>query len=805
MIASQEPRGERPAPGAPGVDPTWSSSDKDFVAASLGPARMWVTGGHGIVNEVYWPSTGEPQLRDLGFHLVRHAGDAARSDTASDTASATATDEGADANAVSPGCWIDLKRVDGYRIQSPDEAVPLVTIVHAGSDYTLRLHVLPDPHRDVLLIHFELDGPYTLVMLVAPHLGGSGHDNTAWVAEQALFATRGARALCITADVDLEHASVGYVGTSDGWQDLARHGRLSWAWDRAGPGNVALVAQLAARRGVIAMGVALSACGAETQARGGLAMGFDAVRRIFIDDWVRWGRTLALPAPTPELGRLARISATVLRAHEDHTYPGALVASLSTPWGNTSDTLGGYHLVWPRDATLSAFALVAIGQIDDARRVLAHFIATQEADGHWAQNTYPSGEPFWNGVQLDEAAFPVLLAAKLREAGATELAGTAAMVQRATAFVARNGPASEQDRWEENPGVNAFTVAVAMAALVAAQPWLTDQDDARAALAFADEWNERLDLWCYVSGTPLAERIGVAGYYMRLGNARCDPADGARAKVQLRNREGESIAASDLVGLDFSYLPRLGIRAIDDPKIVDSVRVVDATLKVDTPSGPLYHRYTDDGYGEHADGSPFDGRGVGGLWPLLAGERGHLALQAGADPLPWLQTMAHCASSGGLLPEQVWAGAPMPERGLLPGRPSGSAMPLLWAHAEFLKLLIARERGKPVECLDGVAAHFKAGPAAAAWHWRDSAPVFALPHGRALVILGDQPFSVHHGFDGWQQLADRDAQPGPFGLWQLRFEAAELAGHQSLEFTRHHGDAWEGVDHAVRLTAARAC
>lgn len=53
--------------GAPGIGPTWSASAKDVVTTALGPSRLWTTVGLGIVNEVYWPSTGEPQIRDLGF------------------------------------------------------------------------------------------------------------------------------------------------------------------------------------------------------------------------------------------------------------------------------------------------------------------------------------------------------------------------------------------------------------------------------------------------------------------------------------------------------------------------------------------------------------------------------------------------------------------------------------------------------------------------------------------------------------------------------------------------------------------
>jgi glucoamylase len=221
---------------------------------------------------------------------------------------------------------------------------------------------------------------------------------------------------------------------------------------------------------------------------------------------------------------------------------------------------------------------------------------------------------------------------------------------------------------------------------------------------------------------------------------------------------------------------------------------------VETPSGPVYHRYNEDGYGEKADGAPFDGSGIGRLWPLLTGERGHLALQSGEDPLPYLETMIHCASPGGLLPEQVWDSAPIPTRGLEPGRPSGSAMPLLWTHAEFLKLLVAREAGKPVELLKAVEERYSAKPPAAkTWHWRAEAPFSRLAARCDLAIEHRAPFTLHYGFKDWKSAGERAARRGPFGIWSVTFTAGELKGESELNFTRRFDDKWEGVDHRVTL------
>ena len=764
--------------GAPGIAPTWSSSDKDYVSTALGGSRLWATVGHGIINEIYWPSTGQPQVRDFGFYLVG--------------------DESAGA-----AHWFDLKRVRNYTLATPGPYLPALTITHHGDDYELALEVLPDPRRDVLLVRFNITGPYRLVVIVAPHLGSTGRHNSAWVDEGYAFARHGDFCMCLAADPPLLKVSCGYVGASDGWQDLERHGHLTYAFSSAESGTVALSGEAASGKGVLALGFAGSAFGARTRARTALAAPFDALREEFLQDWKDWGARLRLPRPDDTLGDAGLQSAAVLKIHEDRAYPGAVVASLSVPWGNSTDTLGGYHLVWPRDATLTAFALLAAHQLIDARHILAHLSATQSRDGRWPQNYFPSGEPFWIGVQLDEAAFPILLAAKLREIGEAELPGTRHMVRSAVGFIARTGPSSPQDRWEENPGVSPFSLAAAISALVAAAPWLSDEER-DYALSIADDWNERLEFWCYVCKTDLACRIGVNGYYVRIGSQNRSSV--VSGQVQLRNREGKSIQASALVSLDFSYLVRLGLRSAMDPRIQDTIKVVDRVLKVDTPSGPVYHRYNEDGYGEYPDGRPFDGNGVGRAWPLLVGERGHLAMQSGEDPISYLRTMWKCASIGGLLPEQVWDAAPIPELGLAPGRPSGSAMPLLWTHAEFLKLLIAREHRRPIELLLAVEQRYRctaadrfAARVAAAWHWRDEVPVLKHEVGRALLIEDRTAFTLHFGFDGWQRVDERAALEQPFGLWAVRLSAEELTGPSELNFTRRYDDRWEGVDHRVAL------
>ena len=226
------------------------------------------------------------------------------------------------------------------------------------------------------------------------------------------------------------------------------------------------------------------------------------------------------------------------------------------------------------------------------------------------------------------------------------------MVRRARRPIARLGPSSDQDRWEENPGISAFTLPVLIAALVAAAPWL-DGNARDYALDLADDWSER-DRGMVLRDGHADGAASSASPATMCASLRPTRTAASRGRVMLRNRNSESIEASALVALDFSWLVRLGLREATDPRILDTIKVVDSVLKVDTPSGAVYRRYNEDGYGEHDDGRPYDGNGVGRAWPLLTGERGHLALQAGEDPIEYLRTMYRCASPGGLLPEQVW-------------------------------------------------------------------------------------------------------------------------------------------------------
>jgi glucoamylase len=760
-----------------------------MVGCTLGPSRVWFTLGYGIVNEVYYPRVDTPQIRDLGFIV-----------------------------ADGRGFWVEVKRLRNYTLRLLAPGTPVVEIVHKHDRFELTLRVTPNPDLDALAIELNLTGDPDLrpYVLLAPHLGATGYDNFAEVKEfggrRVLAAEQGPFGLALAAVDGTQQdafgaASVGYVGESDGWQDFHRNGALTWGYGTAGPGNVALIAALP-RSAVLALGFGNSMQSAATLAISSLMQPFDNLLKRQTEAWQQWhahrnARSLLRPDASNELANQFVLSSMVLRAHRDKTYPGAMVASLSVPWGNSRNDRAGYHLVWPRDLVQCAQALLALGAEPEARNTLRYLIATQNPDGSWRQNQWLGGTPYWQGLQLDETGFPVLLAAALAERDALDGIEINDMIRRALSFLARTGPSSMQDRWEENAGVSTYTLAVCIAALVTGAEFLLEP--ARSfALGLADFWNTNLERWTVVHSTPLAKRFESAGYYIRVA-----PPDVLRNEqsvqeiLQIKNRSGTGlIPADEEVSVDFLQLVRFGLRGADDPVIRDSITVADALLKIDTPNGPVWHRYNGDGYGEHDDGRAFDGSGRGRAWPLLTGERGHYELAAGKDPLPYLRAMAAMTGPAGMIPEQVWDDKPVPSRRLFPGQPAGSAMPLAWAHAEFIKLMISRHLGYPFDRPVALWGRYHGHrPEAKHAIWCPHAPIARIAPELDLIIAVPRPARIHWGLDGWQNVTDACTRDTGLGLHALELQAASIGQGHAIDFTLQWLDdaKWAGENFRVQV------
>jgi glucoamylase len=271
--------------------------------------------------------------------------------------------------------------------------------------------------------------------------------------------------------------------------------------------------------------------------------------------------------------------------------------------------------------------------------------------------------------------------------------------------------------------------------------------------------------------------------------------------IPIHNRaDGSAVPGDELIGTELLQLVRFGLRRADDPLILDSLRAVDALLRTDTPCGPVWHRYNGDGYGEHDDGRPYDGAGRGRGWPLLTGEPGHYELAAGRDPLPFLEAMTKMASPGGMLPEQIWDAEPIPSRRLSPGRPSGSAMPLVWAHAEFIKLMVSRHLGHPVDRSRAVWRRYQGHRLTARYaFWWPHAPIRKFPAGSMLAVALPRPAKVHRGHSGWRKTVDEATNDSGLGFHVAALDVSRFPPGERIEFTWQWQESgtWHGRDYQL--------
>lgn len=787
----------RVAPGAPGLDARWTSSAKSGVGTSIGGSgRVWFTLSHGILNEIYYPRVDQACTRDMGLIVTGPN-----------------------------GYFSEEKRHTHQKIQTMGDGIQGYRVTNTSRDgyYRIIKEIIAHPHREVVLqrVTFEVlrgtRSDYRLYGILAPHLRNAGNDNSAIATNYKGFpilaAYKPGRALAFACSVPWVTKSVGYVGQSDGWQQLRSRGWLAGEWTVAENGNVALTGEIPLETNdtvVLAIGFGQSISEAGHRTISALHDDFDLMMQQYCNSWEKWQSTVQVPELPSGGGRdLFRVSASVLASHESALFPGGIIASLSLPWGAAKGDgdLGGYHLVWPRDLVMSAGALLATGAGSDVRRVLRYLWATQEADGRWPQNMWLDGTPFWSGVQLDEVGLPILLVDLARRYdGLSEhqVEEFWPMVRKAVSFIVMHGPLTDQDRWEEDQGYTPFTMAIEISALLVAAE-LADKYEpgiANYLRETADAWNGMIDNFVYVTDTRLTQEYGVDGYYVRIA-----PQAGPKADVVIKNRPGGDShrPASEVVSTDALALVRFGLRAPNDPRILNTIKVIDALTRVELPDGSCWYRYDGDGYGEHSDGSPFDGIGKGRPWPLLTGERAHYELAAGnrETAISLLRTFAAFANDGGLLPEQTWDTNDIPSRGLHRGHPAGSAMPLCWAHAEYIKLRRSLADNKvfdtPPLTVQRYQVEKKISPHTT---WRFGNMHKTLPSGTTLRIETLSAATIHWTDDGWATFNDIPATDTGIGVFIADLTTSNLAVDRKVIFTLHwtESDNWEGTDFSLTVT-----
>ena len=757
--------------GAPGIEPRWTSSAKEGVGTAYHTScRVWFTLSHGIVNEIYYPHVDQPNTRDFQY-------------------------------LISDGetfCH-EEKRDLNHNIEYPERDCLFYRLTNSDPNgrYRLVKDVLTDPHRSVLLVHTKLEvfdkslrGKLRLYALLAPHLAGCGIGNSGSCSEiggyKLLHAQREDVHLLMTCSSGFLRRSVGYVGFSDGWQDLMHHFKMDWNFRSASNGNIALTGEIdLPDSGAFTVAVALgrSYQSSATKLFQSLAEPFAEKCEAYVRQWQRAliNREYDFSTDTSDDGGVYRLSRCVLLAHEDKVFQGAIVASMSIPWGETKGDLdlGGYHLVWTRDLVQSATALLATGQTGTPLRALIWLAAIQRPDGSFPQNSWIDGTAYWSGLQLDQVAFPILLAWRLHKYHALDLFDPRVMIVRAAARLILRAPVTTQERWEENSGYSPSTLAVVIAALAAAADWGMETGNTDAAdfvFAYADWLAAHLEEWMATTQGELVP--GITEHYIRINPTdpnEPDPcADPNAQMIQIANGGGLH-PARNIVGCDFLHLVRYGIRRPDDPLVLASIEVIDRVLKHDLPQGPGWRRYNHDCYGQKDDGSAYDGTGVGRCWPILTGERGHYELIAGRDPKPFITTIEDFSNEGGMLTEQIWDGPDLPHARMKRGCPTGAAMPLCWSHAEYVSLVRSRHDGVCFHRVDPAYQRYVVNPLPNCFEiWTLRYPMKRMPRGKILRIILAEEASITWTIDNWQRTnKSQTLHQDTLNLWFADFPTTE--------------------------------
>ncbi len=789
-----------PAPGAPGEKPRWTTGAKTAVGSAVSKqSRIWFTISKGNLNEVYFPSIDEANTRRMKFLVTD--GQTFFSDEEND-----ASHQVEYLRAGVPGFQITTECKQGrYRIEKkivcdPDRDVLVMDVIFRAAADELRLYVVLDPH-----------------------VADSGGHNEAWVGVykgiRMLFAKRRETALALACGGGFERMSVGFKGISDGFTDINVHKRMTWGYTEAQDGNVTLCGEIKREQLKHGFRLALAfgghAAEAGQQAHAGLLRKFPDALEKYSKEWCEeQSKYKDLGGSKKNTLDYYRVSTAVMQIHESKRFPGAIVAGLSIPWGfdRGDEDIGGYHVIWPRDMVQAAFGKLACGDAVSARRTIFYLECTQEANGNWPQNMWLDGTPNWTATQMDGTAFGILLADQLRRAGELEDCEPWPMIGRAATFLVQNGPVTQQERWEENAGYSPNTMAIEVAALLAAADFSDKQEEpdlAEFLRETADAWNDAIDELTYASGTEFGRRHGVSGYYIRIAPPEAIQT-GLRedTAIELKNLppEGTKKKAVEVVSPDALALVRFGLRSARDPRIAATTRIIDATLKTEVSNGPVWHRYTDDGYGEHADGAPFNKTGRGRGWPLLAGERAHFEIAAGnyeeADSLR--RTMEAQTSECGLIPEQVWDAEDLPDHELYNGRPTGSGMPLVWAHAEYVRLLRSLNERRVWDMPPQPVRRYqveKKTVSFAIWSFREQRTRLVAGKKLRLDLLAKA--RVRWTVDEWKSARETATAEAMLGLHCALLDTAGLEAGARACFTFYWADSghWEGRNFEVEVIA----
>jgi glucan 1,4-alpha-glucosidase len=544
----------------------------------------------------------------------------------------------------------------------------------------------------------------------------------------------------LDSSIPFTQVSNGFVGQpSDGLVQLDASHSLTTLYNQAKNGNLVQTAQEDISRGgmfTLALGFGTNQAASVSAAEASLATNFSQLKKSYEAGWDAYDSGLNAPPPNfkgvpgnqwHQLVAEYFMSANVVKASEDKTFPGAIVASLSSPWGQAVSAgdpnnlyFGSYREVFARDLYEAWTGLLLDGDLATARDAVSFlFNNQQQADGSMPRNSLLNGQlaPDSFGTQLDEASYPIIMAFQL---GMNDSALYQNHIKPAANFVISHGPAFGVERWEEQDGFSPSTISAEIAGLVAAADIAKvngDTNSAQVWLGVADDWQRSVEGWTVTTNGPLASHP----YFIRLSKTG-DP--NAAISYNVGNG-GPTLDQRSVIDAGFLELVRLGLKSSNDTAVTESLPIVDTTIETNTPSGSGWHRYNGDGYGDAAsNGHPWapTGQGTGHVWPLLTEERGEYNVSAGqtSPAVTLLNTMRLFASGVGLIPEQDWelkdlAASPfgtdptLASIGFQNGHPAGSAAPLTWSAGVYVRLLVDLTKNslleQPVNTFKRYVAH----------------------------------------------------------------------------------------------------
>ncbi len=451
-----------------------------------------------------------------------------------------------------------------------------------------------------------------------------------------------------------------------------------------------------------------------------------------------------------------------------------------------------------------ASALIVAGDTTDAKRAVEWaFDTQQESDGHFPQNSYVNGTPYWPGIQMDEQAFPIILAWKL---GLTDSADFT-HVKEAAEYIVNNGPWTQEERWEENSGYSPSTIAAEIAGLVCAADLAKDNGDTTDAAtwdAIADNWQGQVQNWTFTTNGSLD---GKSDYFIRI-SPDGSPNDGTQ--LTLKNNGG-TYNQNAVVDAGFLELVRLGVFPANSPYVTLSLPVIDSTISQTINGNQYWYRYNHDGYGETSSGANYTGAGIGRLWPILSGERGvyQIAASGTGSGDAALTAMLAAANASGFIPEQVWDNAA--PAGYTPGTPTKSMNPLNWAMGEFITLLFSDSTGAVADQPSIVYNRYVANAYTPHTGYTIDYNSSQAVAGDALTIYyhgsldSQSQVDVHWGENNWSTVyTDVPMVKRSDGFWQATIPVPVNASQINMAFNNGNG-TWDnnnGQNYNISISGA---